>query len=313
MSSHILLDSTRPVPPGQCLCLSLIPYSVERLLNVLVVGANGMLGAELVNALGQRRLRHRGIDVDELDITDPVAVSSVLAAQAPQVVVNCAAYTAVDRAEEDRAAAISVNADGPANLARAAKEVGALLVHFSTDFVFDGQKGAPYRVFDETNPLSVYGQSKLMGEEFVRREGHEYLIVRTSWLYGGNGPNFVSAILNKAKQGQDLRVVDDQVGRPTWTRDLATATLDLIQIGARGIFHVTGGGHKVSWLGFAQRALELSSLGARVSGIAAEEWGALARRPSYSVLDNSATEAIRGRPMPDWDVALRQFLEDTAA
>ncbi|MHB1193059.1 MAG: dTDP-4-dehydrorhamnose reductase [Longimicrobiales bacterium] len=278
-------------------------------MNFLVTGARGMLGTEVVAALSDRGRPCRGVDLDEVDITDAGAVSELLSAEGPDVLINCAAYTAVDRAEADEHAAALVNATAVGYLAAAARAVGAVLVHFSTDFVFDGRRREPYGPHDVPRPLSAYGRTKLAGEQAVQRSGCEHLIIRTSWLYGAAGPNFVSAILGRARRGEPLRIVSDQVGRPTWARNLAEATLDLVDARARGVFHVTDGGAPTSWHDFGCRALQLADLDVPVEPVTGAEWGAPAFRPAYSVLDLTETEDLLGRNMEPWEQALRRYLE----
>ncbi|MDO8630094.1 MAG: dTDP-4-dehydrorhamnose reductase, partial [Phycisphaerales bacterium] len=204
---------------------------------ILVLGAKGMLGRDLVARLGERaggRAADRVVALgkSELDITCDAVVKETVTRIGPGVVINCAAYTHVDGCESKVDLAAAVNAKAPGLLGEACRNAGALLVHISTDFIFDGQSRRPYRVEDKANPLSVYGRSKWDGEEAVRASGCHYLIVRTSWLYGLHGRNFVEAILQKAKAGEALRVVDDQVGRPTYTADLSDALVRLLDIGA---------------------------------------------------------------------------------
>lgn len=277
-------------------------------MKVILTGADGLLARDLIPTLRSRGFEVVASDVDRLDITDEAAVRELLSAEKPSLVVNCAAYTAVDLAEKEPEEAMRVNGMGPGILARAAAAARALMVHFSTDFVFDGRESTPYKPEDPCRPLNAYGRSKLRGEEEVMRSGAEYLIVRTSWLYGAGGGNFVSTMLARAKEAAPLRVVDDQVGRPTWAESLSTTTVDLLEAEARGVWHVTGGGEPTTWLGFARRILALSEIDVPISGVASEAWGALAQRPQYSVLDLSATESLLGRRTPSWDTDLRRFL-----
>lgn len=278
-------------------------------MKTLVVGARGMLGTEVMAALSVRGQLCRGVDVDELDITDAGAVERMFGDEEPELVINCAAFTAVDRAEMEEELASSVNGVGPGLLATYARALNASVVHFSTDFVFDGESGRPYAVDDPPRPLSAYGRSKLQGERAVQASGANHLIVRTSWLYGAAGPNFVSAILAKSRRGEPLRIVGDQWGRPTWARNLADVTLSLVDASARGIFHASDGGPATSWFSFGKKVLELSGGSVPVDEVSGDEWGAPAARPAYSVLDLSPTEALLGRSLEPWDVALARFLE----
>jgi len=278
-------------------------------VKVLVTGAKGLLGTEITSLLEKRAIDHIGVDLAELDITDAAAVERMISAERPEVIINCAAYTAVDRAEAEEAIAVRVNGDGAGYVAKAAAKVSALMVHFSTDFIFDGESRTPYLPGDLPRPQSAYGRSKLAGERAVSAVGGDHLIIRTSWLYGAAGPNFVSSILKKASKGEALQVVNDQTGSPSWASNVAEVTLDLIRAGARGVYHVTDYG-ETTWLGFAKRALAIRGLTVPITGLSGREWGAPAARPAYSVLDLSFTETLLGRRLEPWQDALSRFLED---
>ncbi len=280
-------------------------------MRVLVTGARGLLGAAVAAEARARGHEVVALGHAELDVTDAAAVREAIAATRPDVVVHCAAYTAVDRAESEPERARAVNRDGTRYVAEAAAEVGAVIVYVSTDYVFDGTKRTPYLPTDEANPLSVYGRTKLEGEEAVAEVGGEALTVRTSWLYGpGNG--FVPAILRRAREGGALRVVDDQRGRPTWAPHAAVTILDLFESGARGAWHVAGGGD-CTWLELAREALALDALPVEAHAISTAAYGAPAPRPAYSVLALDATEERLGRRMPHWREGLRGHLEIEAA
>ena len=279
-------------------------------MKVAVTGAAGQLGRALVDRLGARAAWAGGRDA--LDVRDPAAVSRVLDDVRPDVVINAAAYNDVDGAESDPASAMAVNAVGPGNLARACRERGALLVHVSTDYVFDGAKGEPYREEDCPRPASVYGVSKLAGCLLVAAAGGPHLIVRTSGVFGagGNrvkGGSFVERILAKARSGQPLRVVNDQVSSPTYAPDLAAALVTLVEQGARGLLHVTNSG-ACSPYDLATAALEIAGIHARIEPIRTADLGAPARRPAYSVLDNSRARAAGLPPLRSWRDALAEFL-----
>lgn len=280
-------------------------------MKALVTGAAGLLGTDLVRAAHDRGWEVVGLDRGALDVTDADAVVDTLDRHAPDVVLHCAAYTAVDRAESEPHLARSVNVDGVGHTAEAAARVGATFVSFSTDFVFDGEAESPYLPGDSPKPLSVYGRTKLEGEQAAAGSGADHLVVRTSWLYGAGGRSFVTTILRRAEAGEPLRVVDDQRGRPTWARNLAVATLELVDEGARGTWHVTDGG-ACSWVELAQEALRIRRLTATVEVVTTEALGAPAPRPRYSVLDVSATEELLGRAMVPWPEALSEFLGGSA-
>jgi len=279
-------------------------------LKALVVGAGGQLGAALGRVLPAGGLVMRGRS--ELDVRDAASLARAMADARPDVVFNAAAYNAVDAAEGEPATAFAVNALGPLNLARACREVGALLVHFSTDYVFDGSDRRPIPEERCPRPLSVYGASKLSGEALVAASGAAHLIVRTSGLFasGGSrdkGGSFVERILAKARAGDTLRVVDDQVFAPTYASDLAQAVLALVSSGARGLFHVTNEG-PCSWRELAVAAVEEAGLPTRVEAIPAAELGAPAARPRYSVLDTERYRSLGLPPLRPWRDALRAML-----
>jgi dTDP-4-dehydrorhamnose reductase len=247
-------------------------------------------------------------DADECDVTDPASVAASLDRSRPELVLHCAAYTAVDRAESEEALASKVNGEGSAVVARACRDRGILLVAYGSDYVFDGKGSRPWREDDPVAPLSAYGRSKLAGERAVVGSGCEHIFLRTQWLYGAHGRNFVFAILDRARRGEPLRVVDDQRGSPTWTRDLAEATRELVHAGARGLFHVANGGD-CTWHDFASlvvaEALPGASPPARCS---TADLALPARRPAYSVLDTSRYRAVTGKGLRDWKEAAREFL-----
>lgn len=253
----------------------------------LVAGANGMLGQDLVTLLRERGHSVLGIDRAEVDITDPAATARV--ADGFDAVVNCAAYTAVDAAEADESTAFTVNAVGPALLARAARAAGARIVQISTDYVFGGAASEPYGEDAPLAPRSAYGRTKAAGEWAVRAEAPDHLIVRTAWLYGAHGPCFPKTIARVAAEKGGLDVVDDQVGQPTWTRDLADLVERLVGSGApAGTYHGTSEG-QTSWHGFAQAVVAAAGMDpAIVRATTSEAFVRLAPRPRYSVLGHEA-------------------------
>jgi len=276
-------------------------------MKVLVTGASGLLGRELVCTYRARGACVVACDSTALDVTDAAGVSDRIGSEAPDLVLHCAAYTAVDQAESEPERAFAINVGGAQNVTRACAVTGAYLVYFSTDFVFDGCSETPYRTDDEPHPLSVYGRSKLAGEEAVAGAGATWTTVRSGWLFGAAGANFVSTILERARSGVPLRVVDDQRGSPTWARDLAETTAELVDIGATGLVHVTNGG-RATWYELAKAALEVAEVEADLQPVSSEQWNAAVARPNDSVLDVTETEALLGRPMVPWPKALRSFL-----
>ena len=275
-------------------------------MKILVTGAAGLLGEALVAEARARGHEVVGLSRAELDVTDAALVRSVVSRHRPDAVVHSAAYTAVDRAESEPELARAVNRDGARNVAMAGAEHGAKLLYVSTDYVFDGRKRSPYLPSDETGPLSVYGRTKLEGEQAVTEALPGSLVVRTSWLYGGQS-GFVPAIFRRAAKGEGLRVVDDQRGRPTWAPDGAAAMLDLLDRGAHGVWHVAGGG-ECTWLELAREAVRLRGLDVEIEAISSHDFASPARRPAYSVLDVAATEDLLGRRMSGWKDALARYL-----
>ena len=286
---------------------------------VLLVGDKGMLADAVRRALAARGVEAVGVDRDVCDITKVDSVKAAFADHRPTLVFNCAAYTAVDKAETEEALAVAINGDGPRHLAEACMAGGATLVHYSTDFVFDGNATTPYRVDDKPNPLGAYGRSKLAGEVALEQTGFgDWLTIRTAWLYGpGPGRPFPKVMLDAAKAGKPLKVIDDQHGTPTYTRDLADVTLALLDAKARGLFHVTGGGEPTTWFGFTKQVMETFGVTpASLDAITADDWNRIkpdsAHRPAYSVLDLSRVESAIGRPIRDWKLGLADYRDATA-
>ena len=275
-------------------------------MRALVVGSAGQLGRELVSRLAGE-LAWAG-DLDQIDVTDRAAVAALVERVSPDVVFNATAYNKVDEAESEPDRAMAVNALGPRWLATAAREAGALLVHFSTDYVFDGAAERPYREDDHPRPLGAYGVSKLSGEQLVAASGAEHLLIRTSGLLGRGGSeqkggSFADRILARARGGQPLRVVADQTFAPTCAPDLAAASVALVRAGGRGIFHVANAG-SCSWHGLAEAALALAGVDAPVEAIASAELALPARRPAYSVLDTARYHGLGLPPLRPWREAL---------
>jgi dTDP-4-dehydrorhamnose reductase len=271
---------------------------------ILVVGANGMLGRDLMALLGDRG---RGVDIDEIDITSLESVLSVIGDGSPDVVINCAAFTDVDGCESNTETAMAVNGEGVGYLAMACRDVGALLVQISTDYVFDGGKGTPYREDDAPCPLSVYGESKLAGE-MNAAFSPEYLIVRTQWLYGLHGKNFVETMLRLGAEKDELTVVDDQIGSPTWTVDLARAIIALIDTNCRGVYHAANADY-CSWNDFATAIFAEAGLSVAVKPMNTTELNRPARRPLYSTLDCTKLTADTGFQPRSWRSALQEYLQ----
>jgi dTDP-4-dehydrorhamnose reductase len=275
-------------------------------LRILLTGRNGQVGWELLKALaplGEIVAPARA----ELDLRDAARIREEVRAANPDVIVNAAAYTAVDKAESERDAAFAVNAGAPGVLAEEAKRSGALLVHYSTDYVFDGTKASPYVEEDAPNPINVYGESKLEGERAIAVSGCRYLMLRTSWVYGPRGSNFMLTMLRLAKERPELRVVDDQVGAPTSSLAIARATAQLLRPGAHGLYHLAAAG-QTSWCGFARAILARAGIATPVTAIRTEDYPTPAKRPRNSRLDCSRLRADFGVTLAPWDEALAETM-----
>jgi dTDP-4-dehydrorhamnose reductase len=276
-------------------------------MRILVMGHKGMLGSDLMEALG-RDHDVSGIDRDEFDIISAGDCIRVVEEFNPDAIINAAAYTDVDGCETNREACFAVNAEGVRNIASACTGRNTKIVHYSTDYVFDGTKGEPYVEEDPCRPINQYGESKRRGEEALIETAENHVLIRTAWLYGRQGKNFVKAILAKAKEEGKLRVVDDQVGSPTYSLDLAQATKLLVERDSRGIYHVTNRG-VCSWYQFAQRIVEYAQLsGVTVEPIKSHEIDRKAKRPAYSVLSNRKFMEATRKAMRPWQVALNDYI-----
>lgn len=278
-------------------------------MRCLITGARGLLGSALSKVLAHQGIEYRALAKSDLDVTDRYATERCISAENPHIVFHCAAFTNVDMAESERNTSFAVNAGGASNVAEACKAVESRMVFFSTDYVFDGTKRTPYSTNDKPDPLSAYGESKLAGENAVVASGVDALLIRTSWLYGAVGENFVRTVIQRAREGRPLQLVDDQTGSPTWAEHVAELTLDLVNHRASGAYHVTNSG-EATWYDLGRVALSISGLHSEIEPISTEDWGAPAPRPRYSVLDSSKVEAFLGRKMTPWREALKKFLKD---
>jgi dTDP-4-dehydrorhamnose reductase len=278
-------------------------------MKILLIGARGMLGGDLQPILSAVH-EVIGRDVHDLDITDPMQTEKEIRLLRPEVVINAAAFTDVDGCESQRERAFSVNGVGAGHVAHGCRSAGSRLIHLSTDYIFDGTSRVPYTEESPPRPLNVYGESKLRGEQSIQETGGNHLILRTAWLYGKHGKNFVDTILRLASQEEELRVVDDQRGSPTFTRDLSRAIAQLLEKDVRGILHVTNSG-SCSWFEFAKRILKTKGVPdrkIRVVPISSRQLNRPARRPFNSVLDCSRFQKLTGSKMRPWDEALRDYL-----
>ena len=275
-------------------------------MRILILGADGQLGRELTTTLGNSGHDVHPLTVGDCDITRPATITPHFDSIKPEAVINCAAWTRVDDAESDAEAAGRVNRDGARSVAEQADAHGALMCHISTDFIFSGDQRAPIDESELPGPRSVYGQTKWEGEQAVLMASRP-LIIRTAWLYGQQGPNFVLTVLRRAAAGLPLAVVDDQRGTPTWTGHLAPAIAHLVEAEVTGVFHLTNAG-EATWYEFARAILDDSGLGTDLTATTTVEYGAPAPRPAYSVLDNRMWRERGEPPLPAWREGLRAYL-----
>ncbi len=277
-------------------------------MKILIVGSRGMLGTDLMETFAPAN-ETTGMDLPQIDITQLDQCRAKVQDLRPDIVINAAAYTQVDACESNENAAFQVNGRGAANLATAAASIGALLVHYSTDYIFDGRKQGAYVEEDAPNPQSVYGKSKLLGETLILQNCPDHLILRTSWLFGRNGNNFIRTILGAARKGNPLRVVNDQEGSPTCSRDLAMHTRTMIEAGCRGVYHVTNSG-SCTWFGLASNALVWAGMGSTpIAPVSTAEFPRPAPRPANSVLANARLRR-EGLPlMRSWQAAAREYVD----
>jgi dTDP-4-dehydrorhamnose reductase len=273
---------------------------------ILVLGgATGMLGRAVTEALVKRGVEHDVVERDRFDLCREETITSGVASGA-RVVINCTGWTNVDLAETQEEEATLINGSGVGKLAERCKQIGAVLVHYSTDYVFAGQATEPYAVDQPRAPLNAYGRSKAVGEELVERSGVEHVLIRTSWVYAPWGKNFVRTIVGAAQKRPTLRVVDDQRGRPSSAEQLAETSLRLLEAGGRGTFHASDAG-ECTWFEFARAAVARAGLSCQVEPCSSAEYPSPARRPSYSVLDLSRTEALIG-PLTPWEESLARVV-----
>lgn len=278
-------------------------------MKILLLGHKGMLGCDLLLRLG-RKHKVVGLDIDEIDVTSMSACERAIRENIPDIIINAAAYTNVDGCETAKDECFAVNAEAVKNLAVACREKNIRIIHFSTDYVFDGDANEPYKEDHPCNPVNVYGASKLAGERYLQELSNNYIIIRTEWLYGKNGKNFVRTILEKVKTTDKLEVVDDQIGSPTYTRDLVLAVDLLIERNITGTFHITNRGN-CSWFQFARKILQEAGITqVQVLPIKSENLQRQAKRPAYSVLSMQKFVAATGKTMQPWQLALQDYLED---
>ena len=290
-------------------------------MKILLTGKTGQIGEELNNIVGDLG-NLITVDKEQLDLSKPNSIEPVILDIKPDIIINPAAYTAVDKAEEEPDLAMTVNAIAPGLLAKAARKVGAGLIHYSTDYVFDGCSEIPYKEEDLPNPLNVYGQTKLAGEKAIAKAGIPFLIIRTGWVYSLHGKNFLRTIKKLAEEKEIIQVIDDQIGAPTWARSVALKTHQILKQclnkkwletkdpSLSGIFHLTCQG-KTSWHGFARKVLNISNASQNIQLIAipTSDYPTPATRPSNSLLNNEKIQKVFGIDMPHWEDALKDYMD----
>lgn len=281
-------------------------------MKVLVTGAKGQLGYDVVNELTKRGHEAVGVDVVSMDITDEEAVKRVINTVKPQAVIHCAAWTAVDAAEDDEDKVRKINADGTSYIAKECKKLDCKLIYISTDYVFDGQGVKPWAAdCKDYNPLNVYGKTKLEGEIAVLETLDKYFIVRIAWVFGVNGGNFVKTMLNAGKKYPQVRVVNDQIGTPTYTYDLARLLVDMAESEKYGCYHATNEGGYISWYDFTKEIYRQAGYETKVIPVSTAEYGlSKAARPFNSRLDKSKLAENGFKPLPVWQDALARYLKE---
>jgi len=278
-------------------------------MKVLVTGAGGQLGYDVCKVLAARGIEHRGVDIQDFDITDSDAVRTYITAYQPEAVIHCSAWTAVDRAEDEIEKVRAINAGGPRNIASVCRTIGAKMLYISTDYVFPGTGERPYEPEDPTGPLSAYGATKLGGELAVQELLDRFFIVRISWVFGKNGNNFVKTMLRLAETRTELSVVCDQIGSPTYTADLAPLLCDMIVTDKYGVYHATNEG-SCSWAEFAREIFRLAGKDVTVHAIPTSEYPTRAARPLNSRMSKDKLVQMGFSRLPTWQDALERYLKE---
>lgn len=274
---------------------------------ILVTGVNGQLGYDVVKVLKSRNIECIGVDREEFDITDNNAVNNFIKKIMPDAVIHCAAYTDVNKSEDEFEICKKINAQGTENIAKVCKNIDAKMIYISTDYVFKGDGEKPYEIDDETEPLGAYGSTKLLGEAAVKKILNKYFIVRVSWVFGKNGNNFVKTMLKVGKEKNEINVVDDQIGSPTYTPDLAVLLADMVVTEKYGVYHATNEQY-CSWAEFAQEIFKQAGYSTKVNFITTEQYPSKAIRPKNSRLSKKSLDEAGFKRLPEWKDALKRYL-----
>ncbi len=278
-------------------------------MKVLVTGVNGQLGHDVVNELEKRGHNTFGTDVDNMDITDSTAVEKTIKEYMPDAVIHCAAYTAVDNAEDNIDVCRRINKDGTANIARVCKEIDAKMIYISTDYVFDGKGTRPWEPEDKADPLNVYGLTKYEGEQAVQEYLEKFFIVRIAWVFGVNGKNFIKTMLRLGRERGAVSVVNDQVGSPTYTYDLAVLLADMAESEKYGIYHATNEGDFCSWYEFACYIFQAAGMDVKVTPVSGSEFPAKAKRPENSRMSKEKLSENGFGRLPQWKDAVKRYVD----
>lgn len=276
-------------------------------MKVLVTGANGQLGYDVVKELQNQNIECYGVTRKDFDIIDFKATENFITNYMPDAIIHCAAYTAVDKAEDEPELCYKINAEATENIAKICKNISAKLLYISTDYVFDGRKNRFYEVDDKTNPINVYGKSKLLGEKAVQKILKKYFIVRISWVFGEHGNNFVKTMLRLGKEHKEINVVSDQYGSPTYTADLAPLLVEMVKTDRYGIYHATNEG-VCSWAEFAEEIFKIANMDVKVNHITTADYPTKAKRPFMSVLRKKCLKKNSFTNLRDWQIGLINFI-----
>ncbi|SHE83235.1 dTDP-4-dehydrorhamnose reductase [Alkalibacter saccharofermentans] len=279
-------------------------------MKVLVTGANGQLGFDVIKRLDSEGKDYLGTDRESLDITNIEQVKRVISDYNPDAVIHCAAYTSVDKAEDEKELCYSVNVLGTKYVAEACKEINAKMVYISTDYVFDGEGDKPFEVTDKPNPINYYGQTKYEGELEVQKSLDKYFVVRISWVFGSNGNNFVKTMLRLGKERDEISVVADQIGSPTYTPDLAKLLVEMLDTDKYGVYHASNDGY-CSWYEFACEIFKQAEMDVKVNPIKTDDYPTKARRPKNSRLSKKSIYAISKQPLLEWQKSIRSYLYES--